>query len=150
MAPTVATATPQIQAGKLLPLVLFSPKRVPELPNVPTASELGLTGFDDLGWMGIAAKAGTPPETIRRTARCLAEIPDRQSRASEDEDDASHPDAGAVEPADATDRTRYRPSVGCDVRRGFQGELTMSTRGVVVCPQPEAAESGGGDPESRR
>lgn len=66
MAPTVASATPQIQAGKLVPLVLFSPKRVPELPNVPTASELGLTGFDDLGWMGIAAKAGTPPETIRR------------------------------------------------------------------------------------
>lgn len=66
MAPTVSTATPQIQAGKLVPLVLFSPKRVPELPNVPTASELGLTGFDDLGWMGIAAKAGTPPETIQR------------------------------------------------------------------------------------
>jgi len=66
MAPTVSTATPQIQAGKLIPLVLFSPKRVPELPNVPTASELGLTGFDDLGWMGIAAKAGTPPETIKR------------------------------------------------------------------------------------
>lgn len=66
MAPTVATATPQIQAGKLTPLVLFSPKRVPELPNVPTASELGLTGFDDIGWMGIAAKAGTPPEIIKR------------------------------------------------------------------------------------
>jgi len=66
MAPTVASATPQIRAGKLTPLVLFSPKRVPELPNVPTASELGLTGFDDLGWMGIAAKAGTPPEVIKR------------------------------------------------------------------------------------
>lgn len=66
MAPTVSTATPQIQAGKLTPLVLFSPKRVPELPNVPTASELGLTGFDDLGWMGIAAKTGTSPEIIKR------------------------------------------------------------------------------------
>lgn len=66
MAPTVSTATPQIQAGKLTPLVLFSPNRVPELPNVPTASELGLTGFDDLGWMGIAAKTGTSPEIIKR------------------------------------------------------------------------------------
>lgn len=66
MAPTVATATPQIKAGKLTPLVLFSPKRLPELPNVPTASELGLTGFDDLGWMGIAAKAGTSPEVVKR------------------------------------------------------------------------------------
>lgn len=66
MAPTVASATPQIRAGKLVPLVLFSPKRVPELPNVPTASELGLVGFDDLGWIGIAAKAGTPAETLSR------------------------------------------------------------------------------------
>lgn len=66
MAPVLSTAMPQIRAGKLTPLVLFAPKRVADLPDVPTASELGLAGLDDLGWMGVAAKSGTAPEVLAR------------------------------------------------------------------------------------
>ncbi|MCA3208636.1 tripartite tricarboxylate transporter substrate binding protein [Cupriavidus sp.] len=66
MAPVLSTAMPQIRAGKLVPLVLFAPKRLPDLPEVPTASELGLSGLDDLGWMGVAARAGTSPEVVKR------------------------------------------------------------------------------------
>ncbi|MFJ5383662.1 Bug family tripartite tricarboxylate transporter substrate binding protein, partial [Cupriavidus sp. CER94] len=66
MAPVLSTAMPQIRAGKLVPLVLFAPKRLPDLPDVPTASELGLSGLDDLGWMGVAAKAGTSPDVVKR------------------------------------------------------------------------------------
>lgn len=66
MAPVLSTAMPQIRAGKLVPLVLFAPKRLPDLPDVPTASELGLSGLDDLGWMGVAARAGTSPEVVKR------------------------------------------------------------------------------------
>ncbi|TWG79056.1 tripartite-type tricarboxylate transporter receptor subunit TctC [Cupriavidus gilardii J11] len=65
MAPVLSTALPQIQAGKLVPLVVFAAKRVPDLPDVPAAPEIGLTGFEDIGWSGIAAKAGTPPASIQ-------------------------------------------------------------------------------------
>lgn len=77
MAPVLGTAMPQIRAGKLVPLVQFAPKRTPDLPDVPTASELGLVGFDDLGWMGVAAKAGTSTDVLTRlhaaTQRFLAD-----------------------------------------------------------------------------
>lgn len=66
MAPVLSTALPQIRAGKLVPLVVFAAKRVPDLPDVPAAPEIGLKGFEDIGWSGIAAKAGTPAEPIRR------------------------------------------------------------------------------------
>jgi tripartite-type tricarboxylate transporter receptor subunit TctC len=64
MAPVLSTALPQIKAGKLVPLVVFAAKRVPDLPDVPAAPELGLTGFEDIGWLGIAARAGTPAASI--------------------------------------------------------------------------------------
>lgn len=66
MAPVLSTALPQIRAGKLVPVVVFAAKRVPDLPDVPAASEIGLTGFEDIGWSGIAAKAGTPAASIQR------------------------------------------------------------------------------------
>lgn len=66
MAPVLSTALPQIKAGKLVPVVVFAAKRVPELPDVPAAPELGLTGFEDIGWSGLAARAGTPAPAITR------------------------------------------------------------------------------------
>lgn len=72
MAPVLGTALPQIKAGKVVPLALFAPRRMPELPEVPTARELGLQGFDSLGWSGIAVKAGTPPEIIARLHATIA------------------------------------------------------------------------------
>jgi tripartite-type tricarboxylate transporter receptor subunit TctC len=66
MAPVFSTALPLIKQGKLVPLVYFDAKRAPELPNVPTAAEVGLSGFDNIGWSGIAAKAGTPPQVIQK------------------------------------------------------------------------------------
>lgn len=71
MAPVLGTALPQIKAGKVVPLALLAPRRMPELPDVPTARELGLQGFDSLGWSGIAVKAGTPPEIIARLHRTI-------------------------------------------------------------------------------
>jgi len=66
MAPVLSTALPQIRAGKLMPVVVFAAKRVPDLPDVPAAFEIGLTGFEEIGWSGIAAKDGTPAASIQR------------------------------------------------------------------------------------
>jgi tripartite-type tricarboxylate transporter receptor subunit TctC len=42
------------------------PKRSPALPEVPTAGESGLPGFEVDFWIGILAPAGTPPAVVTR------------------------------------------------------------------------------------
>ncbi len=66
MAPVGGTALPHIKSGKLVPLVVLAPSRLPELPDVPVANELGVKDFDTMGWSGIVAKAGTPAAIIAR------------------------------------------------------------------------------------
>ena len=50
--------------GKLTALGVSAAKRVVFLPDVPTLAEQGLNGFESVGWFGIVAPAGTPPEII--------------------------------------------------------------------------------------
>jgi tripartite-type tricarboxylate transporter receptor subunit TctC len=56
---------PQIRAGKLRPLAVTTPKRLAQLPEVPTLAELGLdTGAQN--WVGIVAPAQTPMAIVQR------------------------------------------------------------------------------------
>jgi tripartite-type tricarboxylate transporter receptor subunit TctC len=55
-----------IRDGKLKALGVSAAKRVVFLPDVPALSELGLSGFESVGWFGIVAPAATPPDIIRR------------------------------------------------------------------------------------
>src|SRR5262249_19097416 len=57
---------PLIQAGKLRALAVTSPKRIPELPDVPTMIESGYPGFSSTSWTGLLAPAGTPPAIVAR------------------------------------------------------------------------------------
>lgn len=66
MAPVGGTALPHIKSGKVVPLVVLAPSRLPELPDVPAANELGVKDFDTMGWSGIVAKAGTPAAIIAK------------------------------------------------------------------------------------
>ena len=66
MAPVYGTALPHIKAKKLNALAVLSPQRMPELPDVPTLSELGVKGFDTMGWSAVVARAGTPPEVVEK------------------------------------------------------------------------------------
>jgi tripartite-type tricarboxylate transporter receptor subunit TctC len=52
--------------GKLKALGVSAAKRVVFLPDVLPLSELGLSGFESVGWFGIVAPAATPPDIIRR------------------------------------------------------------------------------------
>jgi tripartite-type tricarboxylate transporter receptor subunit TctC len=61
----VITAAPQIEAGKVRVLAVSGSHRVKSMPDVPTIEEAGLPGFVVVGWAGLVAKAGTPPERIR-------------------------------------------------------------------------------------
>lgn len=61
----LASAAPQIEAGKLLALAVTSSERVETLPDVPTMAEI-IPGFDLGTWFGIFAPAGTPHEIVER------------------------------------------------------------------------------------
>lgn len=56
----LGTSSAQIKAGKLVGLAVAAPKRSPALPDVPTAAEAGLPGYEASAWYGIWAVAGTP------------------------------------------------------------------------------------------
>lgn len=66
MAPVYGTALPHIKNNKLNPLAVLSPQRTPELPNVPTLSELGVKGFDNMGWSAVVTRTGTPADIVEK------------------------------------------------------------------------------------
>jgi tripartite-type tricarboxylate transporter receptor subunit TctC len=57
---------PHIQAGAARALVVAGTKRLLELPDVPTLTEAGLSGYPDESWMGLVAPAGTPAPIVER------------------------------------------------------------------------------------
>jgi tripartite-type tricarboxylate transporter receptor subunit TctC len=81
--PSIGTALPFIQGGKLLALGVSSRQRSAALPGVPTLDEAGLAGFDDAIWIGMWAPAGTPTSIVDKlghdVARALA-MPDLRER----------------------------------------------------------------------
>ena len=62
----IPTFVPQVQSGMVRGLAVTSLKRLPELPDVPTAAELGFPGFEASGWFALFAPAGTPPGIVSR------------------------------------------------------------------------------------
>jgi tripartite-type tricarboxylate transporter receptor subunit TctC len=51
-----------ITSGKLRGLAVSTPERSAAVPNVPSAMEAGLPGYDVRSWFGLFAPKGTPPE----------------------------------------------------------------------------------------
>ena len=55
-----------IKTGKLRALAVTPAKRMAQLPDVPTLAEAGFPELTSFDWVGLAAKAGTPPAVIAR------------------------------------------------------------------------------------
>ncbi|MEI7445824.1 MAG: tripartite tricarboxylate transporter substrate binding protein [Burkholderiales bacterium] len=60
------TAVPQVTAGKVKALGVAQAARSPLLPEVPSAGEAGLPGYDAYSWSGFLVPTGTPAEVVRR------------------------------------------------------------------------------------
>jgi tripartite-type tricarboxylate transporter receptor subunit TctC len=76
MVDSVTAALPHIKSGRAIALAVTSAKRSSQLPDVPTVRESGVAGtrdFEAVGWLGLMAPRGTPPEI---TARLNQEVTD--------------------------------------------------------------------------
>jgi tripartite-type tricarboxylate transporter receptor subunit TctC len=62
-----------VKEGKVRALAVTSRERNPQLPDVPAVAEV-LPGFENAGWFGLMAPAGTPREVIERIHRDSARI----------------------------------------------------------------------------
>jgi tripartite-type tricarboxylate transporter receptor subunit TctC len=71
---TITAALGNIQAGKIKPIAVAAPKRSAALPDVPTAAEAGLAGFEAVIYYGLSAPAGTPRPIIERLNKELRAI----------------------------------------------------------------------------
>jgi len=60
----LATALPLIREGRVHALVISTPKRAAELPDVPTPAEVGLKNAESVFWLGVFMPAKTPRDII--------------------------------------------------------------------------------------
>jgi tripartite-type tricarboxylate transporter receptor subunit TctC len=62
----MTSAMPFVRDGKLKGLATTGATRSPAAPDLPTVAEAGVPGFEVIGWNGVMAPAGTPPEVIAK------------------------------------------------------------------------------------
>ncbi|KOF54952.1 MULTISPECIES: tripartite tricarboxylate transporter substrate binding protein [unclassified Achromobacter] len=105
---TLGSVLPQITSGKLAALAVASPRRVPQLPGVPTFDEAGVHGYAADAWYGVLAPAGLPDD-IRQRLEAL-----------------SRRFAAAPETAASLKALGMQPRQTCGA--GFQAQLTDEVR----------------------
>jgi tripartite-type tricarboxylate transporter receptor subunit TctC len=80
---TTSSAMSFVKSGKVKALAVMTPRRSPELPDVPTLAESGVQGVEMSTWYGLFTTAGTPREVQQRlhaeTMRILT-LPDVRER----------------------------------------------------------------------
>jgi tripartite-type tricarboxylate transporter receptor subunit TctC len=69
------TSLPFIRSGRLKPLLVTGPKRVPALPDVPTAAEVGLKELEPIvTWAGFVAPKGTPKDIVAKLNAAFGKV----------------------------------------------------------------------------
>jgi len=70
----VPSAISLVRTGKLRALAVGTSKRIDMMPELPTVSELGFSGFDVSLWMGLLVPAGTPAAIVDKLSGEIARI----------------------------------------------------------------------------
>ena len=82
----IAPVVGQVKAGALRALAVSTRSRFAGLPDVPTAHEAGVPGYEVISWNGVGAPTGTPNAVISRLNRAVGEalaMPDVKQRFQE-------------------------------------------------------------------
>lgn len=74
MAESIPQAAAYHKQGKVRALAVTSKERNPALPDVPTAIESGLKGFEVVGFYGFLAPAGTPKPVVNRLSQAFEKV----------------------------------------------------------------------------
>jgi tripartite-type tricarboxylate transporter receptor subunit TctC len=117
----IAPLLSAVRSGQLRALAVSAGKRFPGLPDVPTAAEAGVPGYDVASWNALAAPAKTPRAAIERVREELLKAlasPDVQKRFAE----------LGVEP---------RPSTPDELREFYFSEAKRWTRVVEAAKIPK-------------
>jgi tripartite-type tricarboxylate transporter receptor subunit TctC len=72
MCENFSNAIPHVRSNRARALAVTSKSRSPAAPNIPTAQESGLPGFEAGVWYGFAAPAGTPKPVIDKLNTVIA------------------------------------------------------------------------------
>jgi tripartite-type tricarboxylate transporter receptor subunit TctC len=67
----VPALLPHLKAGTIRAIAVTSKERLPQLPDVPTAEEQGITGYEASAWFGIFGPSRMPPEIVDRLANVI-------------------------------------------------------------------------------
>lgn len=70
----VPVALPQAKAGKVKAYAITSKNRFSGAPEIPTAAQAGLPGFESTTWFGMFVPAGTPADIVRKLNLDMVEI----------------------------------------------------------------------------
>ena len=82
----VTSVLPHIKSGRLRALAVSGLTRSPAVPDLPTASEAGVPGFDATSWVSVVGPAGLPPpivEILNRQIRTILAQPETLKRLDE-------------------------------------------------------------------
>jgi tripartite-type tricarboxylate transporter receptor subunit TctC len=83
---TAPASAPYVRAARLRALAVSSGKRLAEYPDVPTAEEAGVPGYQVRTWYGVFAPAGTPPAIVNRLHAEIGRVmqtPDTRAKLAE-------------------------------------------------------------------
>lgn len=70
----VGALLPYVEAGKLRLLAVNGPARLPRFPDVPTYTELGIPGLEEVMFTALFAPAGTPAALLRQYHGALGKV----------------------------------------------------------------------------